>query len=444
MVEKKIVIVGGGLAGLSAAYTLKKAGIRAEIYEATQYAGGRCRNDYTDGYEFYVGAGSTEPQWKTTFQYLEELNILDKVLPQAGEAGLGFYTKGKLRVLHLGGSKIKMLGSVLKFAATAMPFSVYTQGMKFLKLLGEYRKKINFETGDFTALEEVSNMSVGEFARKNGLEALDEYILHPLLAMMVCGSDEDIAMGHIILLFSLMEGMCSMDGGMGVISEALFAQVEDRVHFNTPVREVVIEDGKTTGIKTDDGFIAADHVIVALDAVATRKIIPNLPKEMDDALATCNYSTTLYYEFGLEKPIESIKHSFVMIPKSTNTILNCVSDGVSNDEKPIILTHTRGEYQEELLSMPKEERDARVIAALREIVPEFPENPKITKMYCWDRAVNLEGPGQFEAINKLKAEHMHDVEGLHLSGDYFFLIACTEGSMKAGKDAAEYVIEQLK
>ena len=39
--EPRIVIVGAGIAGLNAAYTLKKAGVRAEIYEAANRAGGR-------------------------------------------------------------------------------------------------------------------------------------------------------------------------------------------------------------------------------------------------------------------------------------------------------------------------------------------------------------------------------------------------------------------
>jgi monoamine oxidase len=38
----KIVVVGAGLAGLSAAYTLKKAGHRAEVHEAPDRIGGRC------------------------------------------------------------------------------------------------------------------------------------------------------------------------------------------------------------------------------------------------------------------------------------------------------------------------------------------------------------------------------------------------------------------
>jgi len=48
----RIVVVGGGLAGLSCAYQLKQAGYRADVYEASDRVGGRCwtiRGEFADG-----------------------------------------------------------------------------------------------------------------------------------------------------------------------------------------------------------------------------------------------------------------------------------------------------------------------------------------------------------------------------------------------------------
>jgi monoamine oxidase len=48
----RVVVVGGGLAGLTAAYRLKQAGVTAQLYEASDRLGGRCwtrRGDFAEG-----------------------------------------------------------------------------------------------------------------------------------------------------------------------------------------------------------------------------------------------------------------------------------------------------------------------------------------------------------------------------------------------------------
>jgi monoamine oxidase len=50
--QARVVIVGAGLAGLSAAYTLTRAGVRATLYEGSPRLGGRCwsdRDSFADG-----------------------------------------------------------------------------------------------------------------------------------------------------------------------------------------------------------------------------------------------------------------------------------------------------------------------------------------------------------------------------------------------------------
>jgi phytoene dehydrogenase-like protein len=48
--EHDVIIVGAGLAGLSAAVWLRDAGIRATVLEASDGVGGRLRTDKVDGY----------------------------------------------------------------------------------------------------------------------------------------------------------------------------------------------------------------------------------------------------------------------------------------------------------------------------------------------------------------------------------------------------------
>src|SRR5687767_15793248 len=55
MDEKKVVIIGGGPAGLTAAYELCKRGIRSEVLEKDAVVGGLARTVDYKGYHFDIG-----------------------------------------------------------------------------------------------------------------------------------------------------------------------------------------------------------------------------------------------------------------------------------------------------------------------------------------------------------------------------------------------------
>jgi monoamine oxidase len=80
----RIVVVGGGLAGLTAAYRLKRAGYAAQVYEASDRIGGRCwtiRGAFADG-QIAEHGGELIDQGHTAMRQLsQELGLnLDNLL----------------------------------------------------------------------------------------------------------------------------------------------------------------------------------------------------------------------------------------------------------------------------------------------------------------------------------------------------------------------------
>ena len=52
---KKVIVIGAGMAGLACAARLAKRGHDVTIFEATGFAGGKCRTEWIDGYAFDTG-----------------------------------------------------------------------------------------------------------------------------------------------------------------------------------------------------------------------------------------------------------------------------------------------------------------------------------------------------------------------------------------------------
>lgn len=73
-----VVVVGGGIAGLSAAYTLKKAGIFAEIYEASPRTGGRmftATDIMGKGLTTELGGEFIDSSHADLFNYIKEFEL---------------------------------------------------------------------------------------------------------------------------------------------------------------------------------------------------------------------------------------------------------------------------------------------------------------------------------------------------------------------------------
>jgi monoamine oxidase len=74
----RIVVVGGGLAGLTCAYRLKQAGQRADLYEASDRLGGRCwtrRGDFAEGQIAEHGGELIDQNHNQTRQLAQQLGL---------------------------------------------------------------------------------------------------------------------------------------------------------------------------------------------------------------------------------------------------------------------------------------------------------------------------------------------------------------------------------
>ena len=93
----RVVVVGGGLAGLTAAYRLGQAGITAQLHEASQRLGGRCWSGTLGGQVYEHGGELIDQGHTQTRQLAQSLGLTLDNLHQAEQNGTEplFYFDGR-------------------------------------------------------------------------------------------------------------------------------------------------------------------------------------------------------------------------------------------------------------------------------------------------------------------------------------------------------------
>jgi len=443
----KVIVVGAGPAGLAATYHLKKKGVDVTAYEASPHAGGRARGYFKDGYLIDVGAQFAAPFYATTMSLMHELGMGDEFKPFKFKTAV--WRDGVLypsnSSLHLR-DQINDLPDLIRFRGFSIRTLFQTTKM-FPGLLRNYRR-VDYGNWDFTRLLPLDDMSVADYTLRYGGQDALEYLFQPLTAYLTLGEPEEVSMSHFLAILGFfIQGLVSLKHGIGQVCRSLHDACAEHVRLSSPVKRIVIEDGRIKGIDVDSGLIEADAVICALSSVDALKLMPDLPEAMKRLLGTVKYSSTCHITFGLEKRLLPENWYSIILPRKAGFITTgpVESSGKSPYYAPagggLVHCLTYGKKALQYMHIPDAELKKIMIEDIRRIMPQFPDNPPVAEIHRWDNAVCLQSPGQFPAVLKLKSEHAHDVRGLFLAGDYMSLFSSVEAALRSGIYAADMATE---
>ena len=171
-----VAIVGGGVAGLTAAYRLKQRGVRVVVYEASERVGGAVRTERRDGYLAELGPNSVSAPSPALRALIGELGLESSVLP-ASSAAKRRYVVRKNKLLPLPLSPQDLLTTRL-----------LSNGAK-LAVFGEPL----VEPGD-SPVEE----SVATFIRRRFNQEVLDYIANPFVGGVFAGDPEQLSVRHAL------------------------------------------------------------------------------------------------------------------------------------------------------------------------------------------------------------------------------------------------------
>lgn len=285
---KKVVIIGGGIAGMTAGVLLQKAGFATEIYEKNALPGGQCTGWKREGYfidnciHWLTGTRSgsaLHELWKEIGALGDSVEIHKKEMFFSSKLDgqtLTFWRdkeRTQKEMLELSPEDEKEINKLIKYVSMAESMTVPIEKpfdamnlIDFMKL-GMSMKSMR------KVMKEYGNIDINELAMR---------FKHPLIRRAII---DYMPSGYQAYAFLVSYG--TVTGENGDIpkggSLAMSLRIAERykeyggvIHTNTSVKTVLIDDKKAKGIMLENGDkIEADYVICACDTDYTfRKLLP--------------------------------------------------------------------------------------------------------------------------------------------------------------------------
>ena len=301
-----VAIVGGGIAGLSAAYDLQARGLSVRVLEASARVGGVIATERFDGWVIDGGPDSLLVQKPAAVTLCRELGIADRLLSTLTPRTAFVLRDGRLHAIAEG----SFLGFPITFGALARS--------RLFSLAGKVRMAGEVIVPRRTVDEDES---IGAFvSRRFGREAVD-YLADPLLAGIHAGDvdrlsiralfprlvDAERRSGSVIRALRALHvrpspqgAFVSLPGGTGELVDSLSNALKpDTVVTNARVTN--LRRGLDYAIDSTAGNVQARCVVLAVPAYVTGTLTRPIDPALADLCDAIPYASTATVAFGYRR-----------------------------------------------------------------------------------------------------------------------------------------------
>jgi oxygen-dependent protoporphyrinogen oxidase len=452
-----VVIVGGGIAGLAAAYELGRRGVPFCLLEGSARVGGVILSEQVDGYTIDAGPDSLLVQKRDALTLCAELGLGERLVATRPPRLAFVQRGGRLHPLPA--------ASVLGFPTRVVPF--------LRSRLFTWRGKLRMGAELFVpAAAGDADESIGAFiGRRFGAEAAT-YLAEPLLAGIHAGDADRLSMRALFPRLveierthgSLLRGFRrqprpapsdegafrSLPGGLSELVTALAAALP-RAAVRVATKAVgVAESGAAPfSVEIDaNERLQARAVVLATPAYVTARLVRQLDPELARLCDQVPYASTATVALAFERA--AVQHplhgSGYVVPRVERTGILAASWLSSKwphrapEGRVLMRAFIGGARDPRGLERSDRELVAASLAALTPILG-IQAPPLFTRVYRWERASAQHEVGHLEriaAIERALARH----PGLFVTGSGFRGVGIPD-CVADGRATAVRVAEEL-
>ncbi len=439
VLSAKIAVVGGGVAGVTAAWQLAKLGATdVTVFESTARLGGTVETTRRDG--FIVEGGPDG--WVTEKPWASEL---------ARDLGLGDDLIGSLdasRVTYIvqAGKLVPMPDGMRMMVPTDLK---QLEGSALFSDLARAAYATESDRADeLRGLAPSADESVADFVRRHFGEEVLTKVAGPLLSGVFGGDVAKLSVRAVMPAFVAMERehgslvkalsgkkstahstiFTSLRTGVGTLIEQMTAEIpKDWFRLERPVAKLKPENGgwmlsysgAGRGADTRERF---DRVLLAVPAHSARALLKPWNERMAELLEMESSSAVLA-SLAFEGDVEIPRGFGFLVPpgEGSGLLAGTFVNGKWPDRAPqgslLLRGFFGGESAAALSFLSDETVASRVLAELRTLLGNLPE-PKFAEVRRWRNSLPLYGVGHGERMAELDAL-MKVKPGLWLLGNAY-------------------------
>jgi oxygen-dependent protoporphyrinogen oxidase len=465
---KKIIIIGGGIAGLAAAYCIQKeisegASLECVLLEGGDRFGGKIATERSDGFVIERGPDSFISQKPAAIQLCQQLGIGDHLVStNPGTPNTYVYTGGKL-VTMPDGLSLMIPTKFLPFALTPL-----------FSLPGKIRMAFDLL---IPRKADESDESLASFVRRRmGEEALRK-MAEPMLAGIYASDPETMSIGSTFPMFveterkyrSLILGMLArkkamllnaskrpksnfslfmtLKDGLGEMVEAVIKKSPNiKFQSGAMVESISGKEGDWSVRLEGGGEQKADALILATPGHITARLLESVMPKAAELLKQIKYVSTATVTIAYKK--EGFSHALdgfgFVVPKCEGrSILACTWTSSkfphrAPDGHVMLRCYLGGALQEDIAEKDEETMANLVKQDLKKIMG-ITEEPVFCKVFR-NRKSNVQY--QVNHSQRIDTIMQELQEGLFLAGSAYRGIGIPD-CIQSGTKSAESAIELL-
>ena len=462
----RIAIIGGGIAGLSAAYALdekRRSGVPLDylLFESAPRLGGVLVTDHVEGCLVEAGPDSfiTEKPWAA--------DLCRKIGLGSDLIGSNDADRKTYIVLRKNGrDKLVVMPDGLMFMVPTriLPtvfsplFSLRTK----MRMAAEWFQPPHKASEDETVAQMVE--------RHYGSEMVD-LLADPLLSGVYGGEAADLSVRAVLPRFADMETrygslgramlaarrkmppksaarpplFTSLRNGMQQMVDALIARLDPKALRTSSNVTSVSRQENGWSLSTGSQSHHFDRVIIAAPAHCAAAILRSANDELARELAAIHYSSSVTVTLGYDESVRrSLPPGFrFLVPRSSGhrmlaaTFVHNKFPHRAPDNRALVRCFLGGARDEEILDCS----DDQILAIVRDelvAIISLRAEPLFTRVYKWRAAMAQYSVGHLDRLQRIKSL-LDDFPGLALAGNGFTGIGVPD-CVRTGTEAAAKVL----